>query len=96
MEPLAHEGPFSAGAEDSEAVQEQEFQLTHTVDSAISALKADFDTASAKARSVTTLLPEIKLQSKGLRSHAVCCLSQISELTTGARVPGWRSSCAMH
>ena len=52
MEPLTREGPSCAGAEHSEPIQEQEFQLTQTVDSAISALKADFDTATVKARPI--------------------------------------------
>lgn len=56
MEPVTREGSSYAGVE--EPAQEQEFPLTQTVDSAISALKADFDTATAKVRPMTGLLFE--------------------------------------
>ena len=62
MEPLTREGSPYAGVEES--AQEQEFPLTLTVDSAISALKADFDTATVKARPVTGLLFETGLDSQ--------------------------------
>ena len=89
MEPLTREGALYAGAEDSGPAQEQEFQLTQTVDLAISALKADFDTATVKARPVTGLLPETaatKQTTRSMSSRLCAAWSQISELTAGARV----------
>ena len=66
MEPLTREGSPYTGVEDSEPAQEQEFALTQTVDSAISALKADFDTATVKARTDIDVPSETELESKGL------------------------------
>ena len=73
MEPVTGEGSAYAGVE--EPAQEQEFPLTQTVDSAISALKADFDTATVKARTAAGLLFETAKNCVHRAITVVCCLS---------------------